>query len=81
MALSTEASINLADDEELMRLMDDAGFSTVFVGIETPNEENPAECSKSTNQNRDLIASVKKIQNHGLEVERGFVVGFDSDSL
>ena len=78
-ALSTEASINLADDEELMRLMVDAGFGTVFIGIETPNEESLAECAKSQNQNRDLVASVKKIQNHGLEVQGGFIVGFDSD--
>ena len=80
-ALSTEASINLADDEELMRLMVDAGFSTIFIGIETPNKESLAECSKFTNQNRDLVASVKKIQNHGLEVQGGFIVGFDSDPL
>jgi len=78
-ALSTEASINLVDDEELMRLMVGAGFGTVFIGIETPNEESLAECAKSQNQNRDLVASVKKIQNHGLEVQGGFIVGFDSD--
>ena len=79
--LSTEASINLADDEELMQLMVDAGFNKVFIGIETPNEESLIECNKSQNQNRDLIASVKKIQNHGLEVMGGFIVGFDSDPL
>ena len=80
-ALSTEASINLADDEELMELMAEAGFSAVFVGIETPNEESLVECDKSPNQNRDLVASVKKIQNYGLEVQGGFIVGFDSDPL
>ncbi len=80
-ALSTEASINLADDEELMQLMVEAGFHTVFVGIETPNEESLVECNKSPNQNRDLVASVKKIQNHGLEVQGGFIVGFDSDPI
>ena len=80
-ALSTEASINLADDEELMRLMVDAGFCTVFIGIETPNEESLLECAKMQNQNRDLVASVKKIQNYGLEVQGGFIVGFDSDPL
>jgi len=80
-ALSTEASINLADDEELMKLMVDAGFITVFIGIETPNEESLAECAKYQNQHRDLMASVKKIQNHGLEVQGGFIVGFDSDPL
>ena len=79
--LNTEASINLADDEELMRLMVRAGFITVFVGIETPNEESLAECNKIQNKNRDLVASVKTLQNHGLEVQGGFIVGFDSDPL
>ena len=79
--LSTEASINLADDEELMQLMVNAGFSTVFIGIETPNEESLLECAKLQNRNRDLVASVKKIQNYGLEVQGGFIVGFDSDPL
>ncbi|MFQ6122588.1 MAG: B12-binding domain-containing radical SAM protein [Dehalococcoidales bacterium] len=79
--LFTEASINLADDEELMQLMVEAGFNTVFIGIETPNEESLIECNKSQNQNRDLVASVKKIQNYGLEVQGGFIVGFDSDPI
>jgi radical SAM superfamily enzyme YgiQ (UPF0313 family) len=77
--LSTEVSINLADDEELMRLMVRAGFDTVFVGIETPNEESLAECSKVQNRNRDLIESVRKIQRAGIEVQAGFIVGFDKD--
>ncbi|MBA7514706.1 Hopanoid C-2 methylase [subsurface metagenome] len=80
-SLFTEVSINLADDEELMQLMAEAGFGRVFVGIETPNEESLAECNKFTNKNRDLVASVKKIQNYGLEVQGGFIVGFDSDPL
>jgi len=78
-SLSTEVSINLADDEELLRLMIRAGFNTVFVGIESPNEESLAECSKLQNRNRDLIASVKKIQQAGIEVQAGFIVGFDKD--
>jgi radical SAM superfamily enzyme YgiQ (UPF0313 family) len=76
---STEASINLSDDEELMRLMARAEFLTVFVGIETPNDESLIECDKVQNRNRDLIASVKKIQDFGLEVQAGFIVGFDQD--
>ena len=77
----TEASINLADDEELMQLMTKARFDTVFVGIETTNEESLVECSKVQNVNRDLVASVKKMQNYGLEVQGGFIVGFDSDPV
>lgn len=76
---STEASINLADDEELMRMMAQAEFITVFVGIETPHEDSLIECDKVQNRNRDLIASVKKIQAFGLEVQAGFIVGFDQD--
>jgi len=79
--LFTEASINLADDEKLMQLMVEAGFNRVFVGIETPNEESLAECNKLQNKNRDLVAAVKKMQNYGLEVQGGFIVGFDSDPL
>jgi len=78
-SLFTQASINVSDDEELMRLMVEAGFNTVFVGIESPNKESLAECNKVANKNRDLLASVKKIQNHGLQVQGGFIVGFDSD--
>jgi radical SAM superfamily enzyme YgiQ (UPF0313 family) len=78
-SLFTEASINLADDEKLMRLMTETGFNKVFIGIETPNEESLAECNKIANKNRDLVASVKKIQNHGFEVQGGFIVGFDND--
>jgi radical SAM superfamily enzyme YgiQ (UPF0313 family) len=77
--LNTEASINLADDEQLMRLMVKAGFEAVFIGIESPNEESLLECNKTQNSNRDLLSSVKKIQQAGLEVQGGFIVGFDND--
>jgi len=77
----TQASINLSDDEELMQLMVQAGFDTVFVGIETPDEITLSECSKFQNKNRDLIACVKKIQKFGLQVQGGFIIGFDSDTL
>ncbi|MFC1949227.1 B12-binding domain-containing radical SAM protein [Chloroflexota bacterium] len=78
-SLTTEASINLADDEDLMRLMVAGGFDVVFIGIETPNKESLVECTKYQNQDRDLVASVKKLQEFGLEVQGGFIVGFDSD--
>jgi radical SAM superfamily enzyme YgiQ (UPF0313 family) len=75
----TETSIDLADDDELMDLMSEAGFNRVFIGIETPHEDSLLECNKLQNKNRDLAASVKKIQNRGFEVQGGFILGFDSD--
>jgi len=79
-SLATEASINLADDEELIRLMIRAGFESVFVGIETPDDQSLRECDKLQNTDRDLVASVKRIQKLGLRVQGGFIVGFDSDT-
>ena len=78
--LNTEASVNLADDPALMSMMVQAGFDTVFIGIETPDEGSLAECNKKQNKNRDLVQSVKTIQRAGLEVQAGFIVGFDHDT-
>jgi radical SAM superfamily enzyme YgiQ (UPF0313 family) len=76
----TEVSINLADDEELISLMVDAAVTSIFVGIETPNDESLVECGKSQNLKRNLVDSVKKLQKHGMIVSAGFIVGFDHDS-
>ena len=81
MGFLTEASVNLADDPALCRLMVEAGFAKVFVGIETPSQEALEECRKVQNRNRDLVRSVKILQQHGLEVMGGFIVGFDSDGI
>jgi radical SAM superfamily enzyme YgiQ (UPF0313 family) len=80
LGFSTELSINLADDEELMTMMVDAGFTSVFVGIETPDDNGLAECSKFQNRGRDLVESVRRMQHAGMQVQGGFIVGFDSDS-
>lgn len=77
---NTEASINLADDDALLKLMVEAGFKSVFIGIETPEENSLQECNKVQNKNRNLIQSIKKIQQAGMQVSGGFIVGFDSDS-
>lgn len=76
---NTEASIDLSDDEDLMTMMTQAGFDSVFVGIETPDEKSLAECKKFQNKNRDLVGCVKKMQQFGLQVQGGFIVGFDND--
>lgn len=77
---STEASINLSDDDILMELMTKAGFSSVFIGIETTELASLKECGKTQNVNRNLLESVHKIQKYGLEVSGGFILGFDNDS-
>ncbi len=80
LSFSTEVSINLADDDELMKLMYEAGFDTVFIGVETPDEESLIECNKKQNRNRDLIGDIKRIQRSGMQVQGGFIIGFDSDT-
>jgi radical SAM superfamily enzyme YgiQ (UPF0313 family) len=75
----TEASINLADDDELLKHMRAANFRQVFIGIETPVGESLKEARKGQNLRRDLLDSVRKVQSYGMEVMAGFIVGFDSD--
>lgn len=76
---NTQASMNLADDEVLMSLMVRAGFNCVFIGIESPDETSLNECHKVQNTGRDIVAGIKRIQQFGIQVQAGFIVGFDSD--
>jgi radical SAM superfamily enzyme YgiQ (UPF0313 family) len=78
-ALYTEASLNLAEDEELLGMLREAHFTRVFLGIETPVAESLKETTKFQNLRMDLLESVKLIQAYGLEVMAGFIVGFDND--
>lgn len=75
----TEASINMADDAELLNSMRKAGFNEVFIGIETPDPEGLAETGKNQNLKTDMEAAIKTIQTHGIEVLAGFILGFDTD--
>jgi radical SAM superfamily enzyme YgiQ (UPF0313 family) len=77
---NTEASINVADDPELLRLMVETGFKSLFIGIETPEEQTLHDCSKHQNKGRNLVESIRTIQRAGMMVSGGFIVGFDSDS-
>jgi radical SAM superfamily enzyme YgiQ (UPF0313 family) len=76
---TTEASLNVADDQELLDLMVRAGFKKLFIGLETPQEESLLECAKVQNVKRDMLSAVKTIQRAGMEVMGGFIIGFDSD--
>jgi radical SAM superfamily enzyme YgiQ (UPF0313 family) len=75
----TEASINIAHDDELLSLMVEAGFRYVFIGIESPDVNTLALTQKKQNLREDILENVKKVQSWGLEVLGGFIVGFDSD--
>lgn len=75
----TQASVNLAADEELMQLMSAANFFKVFLGLETPISDSLKECGKLQNTKDDMAAAVRIIHNHGMQVMGGFIVGFDSD--
>jgi radical SAM superfamily enzyme YgiQ (UPF0313 family) len=75
----TEASVNLAEDDELLELMRRAGFYRVFLGIETPVKESLKEAQKNQNTRGDLLQSVRKVQSYGMEVMAGFIIGFDND--
>jgi radical SAM superfamily enzyme YgiQ (UPF0313 family) len=75
----TEASMNLADDLDLVDQMTDAGFTSVFIGIETPSPEALAETRKIQNLKRDLAEQVHALLERGMDVWAGFILGFDSD--
>ncbi len=77
----TEASINLADDAELLRLFREAKFAWVFIGIESPDEASLRETNKTQNLKRDLLSAIHTIYAYGIDVLAGFIIGFDNDTL
>jgi radical SAM superfamily enzyme YgiQ (UPF0313 family) len=77
---STEASINIADDEDLLRLMQDIDFRYLFIGIESADEEVLKCSQKKQNLNRKLYEDLHKIYNYGMIVNGGFIIGFDNET-
>ncbi|OAA30041.1 methyltransferase [Kosmotoga arenicorallina S304] len=78
--LYTEVSIDLSDDDELISSMVQAGFNKVFIGLETPDMKSLKEANKRQNITHDLEKSIKKLHSSGLEIQGGFIVGFDNDT-
>jgi radical SAM superfamily enzyme YgiQ (UPF0313 family) len=79
MEFMTEVSLNVAQDEELLALLRRAGFSVVFVGIESPRTASLLETKKTQNTREDVVTAVHRIQATGIEVMAGMIVGFDND--
>ena len=79
-SFGTETSLNLAEDQDLMQLMQAAGFRWTFIGIESPDEASLREMRKVQNMRTDVLAAVHRIHRHGIEVMAGFIVGFDNDT-
>lgn len=77
----TEASLDMAQDDELLQLFRKANFEWVFIGIESPDEQSLRETKKFQNLSHNILASVRRIHSHGIEVLAGFIVGFDNDTM
>jgi len=77
---ATQVSINLADDDELIRLILEAGFRQLFIGIESPDEESLQGASKNQNLKRDQMTDIHKLHRAGFYLAGGFIVGFDTDT-
>ncbi len=75
----TQVTINLADDDELMRLMIEAGFRDIFIGIESTSADSLKSCKKTQNLRRSMFDNIKKLHAAGFIVTGGFIVGFDTD--
>jgi radical SAM superfamily enzyme YgiQ (UPF0313 family) len=77
---ATEASINLADDDELLQLMKDVDFRYIFLGIETPENETLKLTHKIQNVNKPIEDAVGKFLSYGIVINGGYIIGFDSES-
>src|SRR5260370_268402 len=78
---STEASVNIADDDNLLQAMKDANFFGIFVGIESPAPETLVQMKKKQNTRRNIAECIHKIYGYGMFVTAGFIVGFDTEKV
>jgi len=81
LTFNTEVSLNVAQDDELLELMRQASFTTIFIGIESPRPASLEETRKTQNLRDDLVGSVRKVQSYGVQVKAGMIVGFDADDV
>lgn len=77
----TEASLNLAQDQELLELFPKAGMEWVFIGIESPDEASLVEAQKMQNTRQDILTSLRTVYHAGLDIFAGFIIGFDNDTV
>ena len=77
----TEASLNMAQDAELLQRFRRANFKWVFIGIESPDEASLKETKKYQNTRQDLLTSIREIYRHGIDIYAGFIIGFDNDTM
>lgn len=75
----TEASLNIAKDDELLNLFYESGFISLFIGIETPNTDSLKISKKHQNASTDILKDIQKIQSYGIDVSSGMITGFDGD--
>lgn len=80
-SFGTEASLNMAEDGELLALFREANFKWVFIGIESPDENSLKETKKYQNTRHDILSSIRKIYSYGIDIYGGFIVGFDNDTM
>lgn len=80
-SFGTEASLNMAEDDELLALFREANFKWVFIGIESPDAESLKETKKFQNTRSDILSSIRKIYSYGIDIYGGFIVGFDNDTM
>jgi radical SAM superfamily enzyme YgiQ (UPF0313 family) len=78
---STEASVNIADDDQLLQAMKDTNFFGIFVGIESPDPETLVQMKKKQNTKRNIAECIHKIYSYGMFVTAGFIVGFDTEKV